>query len=65
MYKVPSYIVSIYLYVYIIFLSAGQTVDAIATPFVGIMVDKFGKKKNWVLLGKYYYMYMIYASIIF
>ncbi|XP_025206506.1 major facilitator superfamily domain-containing protein 12-like [Melanaphis sacchari] len=29
----------------------GQTVDAIATPFVGIMVDKFGKKKNWVLLG--------------
>lgn len=31
----------------------GQTVDAISTPFVGIMVDKFGKKKNWVLLGKY------------
>lgn len=29
----------------------GQTVDAIATPFVGIMVDKLGKKKNWVLLG--------------
>ncbi|XP_003243797.2 major facilitator superfamily domain-containing protein 12 [Acyrthosiphon pisum] len=29
----------------------GQTVDAIATPFVGLMVDKFGKKKNWVLLG--------------
>jgi len=64
MYKVPSYIVTIYLYVYIIFSSAGQTVDALATPFVGIMVDKFGKKKNWVLLGKYDYEYMIYASII-
>ncbi|VVC35569.1 Hypothetical protein CINCED_3A011577 [Cinara cedri] len=29
----------------------GQTVDAISTPFVGVLVDKFGQKKTWMLLG--------------
>lgn len=29
----------------------GQTVDAISTPFVGVLVDKYGNKKNWMLLG--------------
>jgi hypothetical protein len=48
MYKVVTLCI-----IFILFLNTGQTVDAIATPFVGIIVDKFGKKKNWVLLGKY------------
>ncbi|KAI8438588.1 hypothetical protein MSG28_011036 [Choristoneura fumiferana] len=30
---------------------AGQIVDAIATPIVGIMADKYGTKKSWHLTG--------------
>lgn len=41
-------------------MNIGQTVDAISTPFVGVIVDKFGKKKNWMLLG----MFGIYIIII-
>lgn len=37
----------------------GQTIDAMSTPFVGVVVDKFGKKKNWILLGKYLYLLYI------
>lgn len=40
----------------------GQTIDAISTPFVGIIVDKFGKKKNWILLG--IYIKIIYAYLV-
>ncbi|XP_073957316.1 major facilitator superfamily domain-containing protein 12-like isoform X3 [Choristoneura fumiferana] len=32
-------------------LMTGQIVDAIATPIVGIMADKYGTKKSWHLTG--------------
>lgn len=31
---------------------SGQVVDALATPVIGILADKYSTKKIWHLLGK-------------
>lgn len=34
-----------------IFLISGQVIDALATPVVGLLADKYGTKKAWHLAG--------------
>lgn len=41
-----------HLHIYVSYFP-GQIIDAIATPIVGIMADKYGTKKFWHLTGKY------------
>lgn len=34
------------------FFFSGQVVDALATPIVGLLADRYGTKKAWHLAGK-------------
>lgn len=31
----------------------GQLVDSVATPFIGVLIDKYSTKKKWNALGNY------------
>lgn len=41
-------------------MMVGQVGDALATPLVGFLADKFGTKQKWHIFGKYFFFLLLY-----